>query len=108
MADFSKLVPEYVRTLAGYTPGKPVRQAEMESGVSCIKMASNENPFGPSPLAVEAIKVAASDGHFYPDASVVELTARLAEIHDLDPSQVLVTAGSTTFLELLARTLLGP
>ncbi len=51
MADFTKLVPEYVRTLIGYTPGKPVCQAEQESGVSCIKMASNENPFGPSPLA---------------------------------------------------------
>ena len=108
MTDFANLVPPHVHNLGTYKPGKSRRQAEMESGVSCIKMASNENPFGPSPLAVEAIKVAASEGHFYPDASVVELTARLAELHDLDPSQVLVTAGSTTFLELLARTLLGP
>src|SRR5512142_2510921 len=108
MTDFANFVPPHVHNLGTYKPGKSRRQAEMESGVSCIKMASNENPFGPSPLAVEAIKVAASEGHFYPDASVVELTARLAEIHDLDPSQVLVTAGSTTFLELLARTLLGP
>ena len=47
----------------------------------CIKMASNENPFGPSPLAIEAIKAAASEVNFYPDNNVTELTARLAEIH---------------------------
>jgi histidinol-phosphate aminotransferase len=71
-------------------------------------MASNENPFGPSPLAIEAIKAAAGDVNFYPDNGISELTARLAEIHELKTSQILVTAGSTTFLEILARTLLGP
>jgi histidinol-phosphate aminotransferase len=71
-------------------------------------MASNENPYGPSPLAIEAMKAATGDVHFYPDNGVVELTARLAEIHELDASQILVTAGSTTLLDILARTLLGP
>ena len=85
-----------------------MRQAELESGVRCIKMASNENPFGPSPLAVEAIKAAASEVNYYPDNNVTELTARLAELHELDRDQVLVTAGSTGFLDILARTLLGP
>ncbi len=61
MTDFGKLVPAWVHTLASYKPGKPVRQAELESGVRCIKMASNENPFGPSPLAMEAIKAATSE-----------------------------------------------
>jgi histidinol-phosphate aminotransferase len=108
MTDFSKLVPAHVRKMASYKPGKPVRQAELESGVRCIKMASNENPFGPSPLAIEAIKAATSDVHFYPDTGVTELTARLGEIHEVDPAQILVTAGSTTLLEIIARTLLGP
>ncbi len=108
MIDFSKLVPAHVRKLGTYKAGKPRRQAELESGVRCIKMASNENPYGPSPLAVEAIKAAAADVNYYPDTTVTELTARLAEIHELDPSQVMVTAGSTTFLEILARTLLAP
>jgi histidinol-phosphate aminotransferase len=108
MTDFHKLAPAHVRKLGSYHPGKPIRQAELESGVRCIKMASNENPFGPSPLAIEAIKDAVSDVHFYPDTTASELTARLAEIHDVDRSQILVTAGSTTFLEILARTLLGP
>lgn len=108
MTDFGKLVPPWVHTLTSYKPGKPVRQAELESGVRCIKMASNENPFGPSPLAIEAIEAAASEVNFYPDNSATELTARLAELHELEPEHVLVTAGSTGFLDILARTLLGP
>jgi len=108
MTNFKKLVPAHMQRLASYKPGKHVRQAELETGVRCIKMASNENPFGPSPLAIEAIKAATSESHFYPDNGTVELTARLAEIHEVDAAQILVTAGSTTLLDILARTLLGP
>ena len=108
MTDFGKLVPDHLKKLDIYKPGKPLRQAEWETGVRCIKLASNESPLGPSPLAIEAVKTAASDFHFYPDNGVVELTARLAEIHEVEPSQVLVTAGGTTLLDLVARTLLGP
>ena len=67
MTDFGKLVPAWLHTLPSYKPGKPIRQAELESGVRCIKMASNENPFGPSPLAMEAIKAACSEVNYYPD-----------------------------------------
>jgi histidinol-phosphate aminotransferase len=108
MTKYSELVPKHVQQLASYKPGKHHRHAEMETGVRCIKLASNENPFGPSPLAIEAIKAATSDIHFYPDTGVTELVARLAEIHDVEPNQILATAGSTTFLEIIARTLLGP
>lgn len=108
MANYRKLVPAHMQKLASYKPGKHLRQAELESGVRCIKLASNENPFGPSSLAIEAIKAATSESHFYPDNGVAELTARLAEIHEVDPTQILVTAGSTTLLDILARTLLGP
>lgn len=108
MADFAKLVPEYVRTLPGYTPGKPVRQAEQESGVRGIKMASNENPFGPSPLAVEAIRAAAGQANSYPDNDAVDLRLKLAERFQVKPEQVLVTAGSTELINDLARILLVP
>jgi histidinol-phosphate aminotransferase len=108
MTDYGKLVPKHVKQLASYKPGKHHRHAELESGVRCIKLASNENPFGPSPLAIEAMKAATADIHFYPDTGVTELIARLAEIHDLEPNQIMATAGSTTFLEIIARTLLGP
>ncbi|MGA3053879.1 MAG: histidinol-phosphate transaminase [Candidatus Korobacteraceae bacterium] len=108
MTEFSKLVPAHVQKLASYKPGKPRRQAELESGMRCIKMASNENPFGPSPLAIEAIKAAAREVNFYPDNAVTELTARLAEIHGIETGQILVTAGSSALLDIMARTLLGP
>jgi histidinol-phosphate aminotransferase len=108
MTKYSELVPKHVKQLTSYKPGKNLRQAELETGVRCIKMASNENPFGPSPLAIEALKAATSDIHFYPDTATTELIARLAEIHEIQPNQILATAGSTTFLEIIARTLLGP
>jgi histidinol-phosphate aminotransferase len=108
MTDFEKLVPAHIRALARYTPGKPVRQAERESGLRCIKMASNENPFGPSPRALEAMRAAAAESNFYPDTEVGELRQRLAARHGLGEDQVLVTAGTTAFLDLLARTVLGP
>ncbi|MGE5206700.1 MAG: aminotransferase class I/II-fold pyridoxal phosphate-dependent enzyme, partial [Chlamydiota bacterium] len=108
MADFSQLVPEYVRTLKGYTPGKPVRQAEQESGVRCIKMASNENPFGPSLRAVEAMRMAAEQANYYPDNDTVDLRLKLAERFAVKPEQALVTAGSTELINDLARILLRP
>ena len=108
MTDFGRLVPEWVHTLTSYKPGKPLRQAELESGVRCIKMASNENPFGPSLLAIEAIKAATAEVNYYPDNAVTELAARLAELHEVSRENILVTAGSTGFLDIMARTLLGP
>jgi len=108
MTEFGKLVPAHVQKLASYKPGKSLRQAELESGMRCIKMASNENSFGPSPLAIEAIKAAAREVNFYPDNGVTELTARLAEIHGIERGQILVTAGSSALLDIMARTLLGP
>jgi histidinol-phosphate aminotransferase len=108
MTEFSKLVPAYVRKLASYKPGKSLRQAELESGMRCFKMASNENPFGPSPLAIEAMEIAAHEVNFYPDNGVTQLTARLAEIHGVESGQILVTAGSSALLDIMARTLLGP
>lgn len=108
MTYFKSLVPAHLHGLPSYKPGKPVRQAELESGVTCIKMASNENPFGPSPLALKAIQRAATDIHFYPDNDLIELRGALAALHGLESEQVMVTAGSSAFLDVLARTLLGP
>ena len=55
------LIPRHIRTMASYVPGKVLKQAQRESGVAMIKLASNENPFGPSPLAIEAIRAAKVD-----------------------------------------------
>src|SRR5580693_4145729 len=108
MSHFSRFVPEYVRNLSGYTPGKSLRQAQQESHVNCIKMASNENPFGPSPKAVEAMQAVLADSNFYPDNDAIELRQKLAERHNVLPEQIVPTAGSTALLGIIARTLLSP
>jgi histidinol-phosphate aminotransferase len=108
MKKISDLIPEHIRALSTYVPGKPVRQAERESGIRCIKMASNENPFGPSPLAIAAIRQAANGTNFYPDNDATDLRVALAEHHGIQPEQVLVTDGSTALIDITARTLLAP
>ena len=108
MSDFSQWVPEHIRTLGGYTPGKSLRQAQRESRVTCIKLASNETPFGPSPRAVQAMQAVLRECNFYPDNDAGELRQKLAERHDVEPEQVVVTAGSTSLLGIIARTLLSP
>jgi histidinol-phosphate aminotransferase len=108
MNTFDELVPQHIRALPGYAPGKPLKQAEAESGVACIKMASNENPLGPSPLAIEVIRQAASAVNFYPDNDATELKLALAERHNVAPENIMVTPGSTTFLDIIGRTLIEP
>ena len=108
MSEFEKVIPQHVRALGGYVPGKPIKQAERESGVRCIKMASNENPFGPSPLALAAMRRAAEEANLYPDNEVTELRQRLAGQYGVGVENILVTAGSTSFLTIIGRTLLAP
>ena len=108
MGKFAEMVPERVRALASYVPGKPIHQAEAESGVKMIKLGSNENPFGPSPLAIRAMEAAAKSVHLYPDNDMVALRERLAVHHGIAPNQLIVTAGSTNLLDIVARTLLAP
>jgi histidinol-phosphate aminotransferase len=101
-------IPEHIRALAGYVPGKPLRQAERESGVAMIKLASNENPFGPSPLALQAICEAAAEVNLYPDNDANELREALAARHQLAPEQIFIADGSLGILDVVARTLLVP
>src|SRR5215472_4663589 len=101
-------IPEHIRALAGYVPGKPMRQAQQESGIPMIKLASNENPFGPSPLAIEAIRAASGEVNLYPDNDASELRAALAERHQLTVDQIFIADGSLGILDVVARTLLVP
>lgn len=101
-------IPEHIRELAGYVPGKPLRQAQLESKVTMIKLASNENPFGPSPLALEAIRKAAADVNLYPDNDATELRQALAARHQLSEDQLFIADGSLGILDVIARTLLVP
>src|SRR4051794_870538 len=108
MSDFSEFIPEHIQRLVGYAAGKPLRLAQQESGVAMEKMASNENPFGPSPLAVAAIQKAAGRVNLYPDNDCIELRTALAKRHGLDMEQVMVTCGSTQALDIISRTVLAP
>ena len=101
------MIPEHLRALAAYVPGKPIRQAERESGVAMIKMASNENPFGPSPLAIAALRAAAAEVNLYPDNDATDLRLALAQRHRLAPEQIFLADGSLGVLDILARTLLA-
>ena len=108
MSDFSQLVPEHVRRLGGYVAGKSPRQAQQESRVTCIKMASNESPFGPSPFAIRAMQSVLAETNLYPDNDASELRQKIAEREKVKPEQIVVTAGSTSLLDIIARTLLSP
>jgi len=75
--------------------------------VTCIQLASNENPFGPSPKAVEAMRAALAQCNFYPDNEASKLRLKLAERHNLKPEQIAAAAGLTSFLDTIARALLS-
>jgi histidinol-phosphate aminotransferase len=108
MSKFDDLILDHVRAMPNYVPGRSPRQAEAETGVRCIKMASNENPFGPSPLAIEAMRAAAAQVNWYPDVDNSDLRAALAEQHGVDPTNILVTCGSSQMLHIVARSILAP
>jgi histidinol-phosphate aminotransferase len=102
------LIPGHIQALTGYIPGKHIRQAQRESDIAVIKLASNENPFGPSPLAMEAIRSAANEVNVYPDNDVSLLRNDLSALHQLAPEQIFLADGSLGILDILARTLLAP
>ncbi|WP_019591410.1 histidinol-phosphate transaminase [Thioalkalivibrio sp. ALE20] len=98
-----------VQGLQPYQPGKPVSELERELGISeAVKLASNENPLGPSPRAVEAARGVLGEAHVYPDGNAFELKAALAARHGVAPAQITLGNGSNEVLELIARTWLAP
>src|SRR5437667_206336 len=107
--DLRALVPEWIRTLTPYPPGKPIEELERELGIrDSIKLASNENPLGPSPKAVAAITAALADLHRYPDGSAFYLKRRLAERLGVSEAELIVGNGSNEIIELAVRTFLRP
>ncbi len=101
-------VPEHIASLQPYLPGKPIEEVERELGLKdSIKLASNENPLGPSPLALEAIREALPGIHRYPDGGGYYLREALARACALSIEQVMLGNGSTELVELFARTFLG-
>lgn len=98
-----------INGLKPYEPGKPISELERELGISnIIKLASNENPLGPSPKAMEAASAVLEEAALYPDGNAFALKRALAEYHDVDAGQITVGSGSDHILELVARAFLGP
>jgi histidinol-phosphate aminotransferase len=107
--DIRGLVPEWIRTLTPYPPGMPIEELERELGIrGSIKLASNENPLGPSPRALAAVAAALSSLHRYPDGSAFYLKRRLAERLGVRVDELLVGNGSNEIIELVVRTFMRP
>jgi histidinol-phosphate aminotransferase len=108
MGRFSDLITKPAREMSAYSPSVPFRVAAAGTQAQIINLDSNENPFGPSPRAMEAMRSASSAANFYPEDDSTQLRRKLAVDHDVTAEQVLVTAGSTALLSLLCQTMLGP
>jgi len=109
--DICDLAPGYIREIAPYQPGKPISELARELGLDeagIIKLASNENPLGVSPLAQEAIKEVLADLARYPDGNGFELKRALARCHGVEEASLVLGNGSNDVLELAARVFLGP
>src|SRR5688572_17141240 len=92
-------VPPHVRGLDVYQPGKPIEELERELGISgAIKVASNENPLGPSPKALAALPAALAGLHLYPDAGGFALRRALAAHYDVELGQIALGNGSNDLL----------
>ncbi|MBX7231613.1 MAG: histidinol-phosphate transaminase [Bdellovibrionales bacterium] len=87
-----------------YQPGKPISEAKRELGISHVyKLASNENPWGPSPKAIEALRHEISEVHRYPDPTAFDLLATAAELFGLGRENITIGAGSSELIDLLTR-----
>jgi histidinol-phosphate aminotransferase len=100
-----------LRQLPVYQPGRPIAEVARELGLPerrIIKLASNENPLGPSPAALAAIKAAARQIHLYPDGNAFYLKQKLAASLGVDPGHLILGNGSNDIIEFLGHALMGP
>ena len=94
----------YIQDIVPYEPGKPIEEVERELGLLRVtKLASNENPLGPSRKALRAMRAALRRVHLYPDGASYELKKRLSQEFSLPAEQFIIGNGSNEIIELLAR-----
>lgn len=92
-----------------YVPGKPIEEVRQELGIADpIKLASNENPLGPSPRALAALGEWAAEAHRYPDGGCRALKAALAERLGLDPAHFIIGNGSDEVIKMIGESFLQP
>lgn len=103
------LVPEYIKNLQTYKAGKPIEELAREKGLTRIsKLASNENPLGPSPFAIKEMTQGLWDLHRYPDSAGFKLKSKLAEYWNLRESNIILGNGSEGIMAYIARAFIQP
>lgn len=102
-----ELIPEYIRGLPVYVPGKPIEEVEHELKIHAVKLASNENPLGPSPKAVKAVKAAVAETNRYPDGGTHRLRQKLARKRGVTSDEIFIGLGSSEIIDIAARLLLS-
>lgn len=108
---FQALAKPSVLTQPVYEPGKPIEYVARELGLDpegIIKLASNENPCGPSPKALAAAWAALAKAELYPDGGCYALRQRLAQVREVTPDELVIGNGSNEIIELLGHAFLGP
>ncbi len=101
-------VPDYIRSLVPYLPGKPIEETKRELKLKkVIKLASNENPLGPSPKAVRAMRDNLKDLHRYPDGSGYQLKRAISELLSVGSQNLILGNGSNEVIDFLIRTFCG-
>ena len=96
-----------LQEMTPYSPGKPIWEVQREWGLKeVIKLASNENPLGPSPKAIEAITQALPELHRYPDADASKLKQVIAEAYEVEAKQLIVTNGGDELITLVSEAFL--
>ena len=111
IVDVCERAPGYIRGIAPYQPGKPISELARELGLqesSIIKLASNENPRGASPKAVDAMRAAIGETGRYPDGSAFALKEALSRRYGLSADRIVIGNGSNDVLEMAARAFLAP
>jgi len=103
-----ELIPDYIQGLPAYVPGKPVEEVEQDLKIHAVKLASNENPLGPSPKAMEAARRALGEANWYPDGGSKQLRQVLADRFGVRFEEVFVGLGSSEIIDLASRVLLRP
>jgi histidinol-phosphate aminotransferase len=101
-------IPGWIREIDPYRPGKPVEEVERELKIRAVKLASNENPLGPSPRAVEAVRKYVAESNRYPDGGAYYLREKLSRRHNVPMENIFVGEGSSELIDLAARILLRP
>src|SRR5262245_23016004 len=100
-----------LENLPTYQPGRPIEEVAREIGLppgDIIKLASNENPLGPSPAALAAMEKALQQLHLYPDGSAYYLKEKLAEKLGVEPSNLILGNGSNEIIEFVGHALISP